>query len=375
MENISLFDKNSNPNPDMIVLAREYRGLTQTKLAKLTPSVSQGNLSRMEKGKLTISENALSEISSALKFPISFFYKKSVKTPISDFYYRKRQTIPKKKLSLLEAKLDLIRTSIDTLLDEVDLPEFKVPHIEIEGSITPEMVARKARSFLEISKGPVQNLVNILERNGVIVFFIDGGTEKFDGITLFTDKSYPIIFVNSSMPNDRMRFTIAHELLHLIAHIRNPFSEKPEKTQENEANRFASEFLMPELDIRRDLIGLSLNSLLLLKSYWGVSMRALIYRAEKLKAITENRAQNLYIEMSRLGYVKSEPGFVELDEPRILKKIVSLFENQLNYKAEEIAEILSVSKEDFESLILGKEGNIIKLKRSNPSGSLKFTSH
>lgn len=364
----SAMNKNSNlmdlqqPNHEMLVLAREIRGITQAQLVKLTPTVTQGNLSRMEKGKLTISDNALAEISSALKFPRSFFFQKGVKTPISDFYYRKRVTVPKKKLAMLEAAMDLVRISLDSLFSDIELPPLKIPSLETSFGVSPEEAARKVRTTLNIPRGPVKNLINLFERNGVVVFLINSDTEKFDGITLFTDDSHAVMFLNGNLPNDRKRFTLAHELAHLTLHIRNPFDDRPDKIKEDEADRFASEFLMPELDIRNSLAGLTFGMLGNLKSYWQVSMRSLIYRAEHLRIISPVRAKNLYIELSRLGFVKNEPGLVDFDEPNIVKKAIQLLQTELGYTHEEIANDLALSDDDFKSIFLGIEQKIVQLK-------------
>lgn len=358
------------PNHEMIVLAREVRAMTQTELSKLAPSVSQGNLSRMEKGKLSISDNALEEIAKALNFPKSFFYQNSVKTPISNFYYRKRITIPKKQLSRLEATMDLIRISIDKLFADIELPPLKIPHFDVEWGISPEEAARKTRNFLNIGKGPVKNLVNILERSGVVVFPLESESDKFDGITLFTDEQQVIIFLNENLPNDRKRFTLAHELGHLALHLRIPFDERSDNMIEDEANRFASEFLMPELDIRNDLAGLTISTLGALKSYWQVSMKSLVYRAKALRIISESRAKNLYIELSRLGYVINEPGVVEFDEPKIVKKAIQLLNSELNYKNEEIASDVSLTLQDFMAIFLNKKQNIVQLKGGSFRGEL-----
>lgn len=367
------------PNHEMIVLAREIRGMTQTELSKLAPSVSQGNLSRMEKGKLSISDNALEEISQALNFPKTFFYQNSVRTPISNFYYRKRVTIPKKQLSKLEATMDLIRISLDQLFADIELPPLKIPHFDIEWGISPEEAARKVRSYLNLGRGPVKNLVNILERNGVVIFTLESESDKFDGITLFTDEQQVIIFLNENLPNDRKRFTLAHELGHLALHLRVPFDERSDNEIEEEANRFASEFLMPELDIRNDLAGLTLSSLGSLKSYWQVSMKSLVYRAKTLRVISESRAKNLYIELSRLGYVTNEPGFVEFDTPKIIKKAIQLLNAELNFKNEEIAANLSLPIQDFMTLFLNQRQNIVQLKvsdrKKDEEKSFNFFSH
>jgi len=378
----------SRVNHEMIVLAREIRGITQSKLSKIATSISQGNLSRMEKGKLSVSDSALNELTEILNFPKEFFFQKKVKTPINQFYYRKRVTIPKRKLFKLEAFMDLMRMSLDNLFIDIELPTLNIPHIDTSSGVSPEEAARKLREYLDLQRGPVRNLVNLLEINGVVVFLIDSESDKFDGITLFTDARHPIIFLNSNLPNDRKRFTLAHELGHLVLHIRQrkniftkkQFDEQPDDFKETEANRFASEFLMPELDIRNDLAGLTMILLGQLKNHWQVSMKSLVYRANFLKVISARRAKNLYIELSRLGYVKNEPGIVDFDEPKIIKKTIKLLQDELDYTYEDIANDLHISLSDFMDFFLGKRDKIIqlKLKRKNTNNiedNLTFENH
>ena len=71
-----------------IVVARESRGLTQSELTKAIKGLSQGNLSRMEKGLLPISEEILNAISKKLDYPLSFFSKATIRIPLGTFHYR-----------------------------------------------------------------------------------------------------------------------------------------------------------------------------------------------------------------------------------------------------------------------------------------------
>lgn len=335
-----------NLNFKMLTLARESRGYTQTELAEMISGLGQGNLSKMEKGILKISEEVAVRISEKLDYPISFFYQQEPKSPIHSFYYRKRQIFPKKELSMLEARMDIIRLSLDELLSSVDIPEYRLPEIQPDSKKTPEDIARHVRMLLGFPKGPIENLIEPLEKSGILIYFMDFDSEKFDGITLFTNNGYPVIFLNSQMPNDRKRFTIAHELGHLVMHI--PFMEinDPESV-EIEANRFSSEFNMPELDCRNDLVGLKFNDLDDLKAYWKMSKAAIIYRAKSLRLITEKTYKYMVIELSRRGERKTERGRVSLDEPKLINAIVQFHKKELGYTIPELSDMLRISKNDF----------------------------
>src|SRR5690606_17280228 len=113
---------------------------------------------------------------------------------------------------------------------------------------TPSYIANHTRKLLKLKPNePVRNICNLLESNGIIIVEIDA-FEKFDGVSFVTDGGNPVIVINKRFSNDRKRFTIAHELGHLLMHsIDNPaIPLHRHKLKEGEANEYASEFLMPK---------------------------------------------------------------------------------------------------------------------------------
>lgn len=345
----------------MITLARELKGLSQSVLAKSIPNLNQSTLSQLELGALDVSYEIWNKIACYFELPLNFFTLERPKTPISSFYYRKRLTMPKKQLAEIEAKMDIIRMSVDKLLDIVDIPEFTMPFFDIENyqdkRKATEESARKIREFLKIPKGPIINLVDVLERNGIIVYYFKDAPEKFDGITLFTDKVQPIIFVNDSIPNDRKRFTIAHELGHLVLHVRTV--QDLDRHEEIEANQFASEFLMPEIEIKNTLHYLNLSNVVSLKEYWKVSKSAVIRRALDLGNIDKGKYTYFNIELSRRGERKVETGYVAAENPTILSHIISAIKKELNHTSEEICSILRLPNELYSTLFEGSKLRIV----------------
>jgi Zn-dependent peptidase ImmA (M78 family) len=333
-------------NNKMLILARESRGRTQQQLVAMVPNLNQGNYSKMEKGLLNVPTDTLYNIAKELNYPPSFFYKEGIHTPISSFYYRKRISMTKKDMAELEAMIDILRISIDELLDSVDVPEYTLPSFQISDDFLATDVAIRLREFLRIPKGPIKNLIRILESAGILIYFLKIDNSKFDGITLLTDKGQPVIFVNESLPNDRKRFTICHEVIHLTAHI--PFSPLPsERDAEQEANEGAAEFLMPYLECRNDLISLRYSQLSILKQYWGVSKAMVLYRAKEMNGITNEKYTYMVIELSRRGERKNEGGHIEIDEPSLLNLIIKTHENELGYSLNEILSMLSLQEADY----------------------------
>jgi len=313
----------------------------------------------MEKGILPITEEILENIASITNYPLSFFYKQDVKRPISSFYYRKRVVAgPKKNLFQLEAKMDIIRGAIDELLKSVDLPEFNLPNIDLSlRSDTStnfkekaEEAARKTRDFLKIPSGPIDRMIYHLEKHGIIIFQITPDIEKFDGITLVLDSGQPIIFINKNIPNDRKRFTIAHELGHLVMHIGRfeSLNLDLDRDEEMETNSFASEFCMPAFESIKDLLDLNFEELGTLKSYWKLSKAAILLKAKQIEAISPEKYKFMIIRLSQRGERKTELGTVPLDEPTLINRLIDLHLGDLGYTKSELAEILGLTVSDFD---------------------------
>jgi Zn-dependent peptidase ImmA (M78 family)/DNA-binding XRE family transcriptional regulator len=345
-----------NFNFKMLTLARESRGLTQAELSEKTKT-DASNLSRFEQGKGSPSTELLAKYADVLNYPIDFFCQQAPSSPISDFFYRKRITLPVKQKSKLEAQIEIIRFVYDILLKSVSIPEVKLPTVALSKNFTPSDAANLTREYLGISKGPITNLISLIEKRGIAIIYIDTDSEKFDGMTAFTDKGYPIIVLNKNMPNDRKRFTICHELAHQIAHL--PFRYEFEmyeklKSQpdalEREADAFASSFLMPASEIKNELVGLTYGKLSQLKSYWQVSKRSIVYRAKTLGCINEAKYQNLMIELSRNGETKKESFDVEIDKPKLFNQIINAHTTALKYSFSDLANMLYISESDLKNI-------------------------
>jgi Zn-dependent peptidase ImmA (M78 family) len=99
-----------------------------------------------------------------------------------------------------------------------------------------------------VPPGPIENLTTLAERAGIIVVWCDFGA-AIDGVTMKTDDLPPCIFLNRTAPADRLRASLAHEIGHTIMH------RVPTDTMEDEAYTFGAELLVPERELRKDLIG------------------------------------------------------------------------------------------------------------------------
>ncbi len=327
-------------NFKQLTFAREYRGYSQTELAKFVYGLSQSNLSKFEKGISILSDDLLERIISFLEFPIGFF-NKSIYNAVENPHYRKRSSITKKVATDIDSRIKLIGYIIDQMTESIEWPEFNLDTLDVEDGYSVANIARHTRRTLGLKPSePVRDICSLLEKHGIIIVELDNVTEKFDGASIRTDGGTPVIIINKKFPNDRKRFTIAHELGHLIMHVLGGFpipDYRDSKERESEADRFASEFLMPGEEIRRSLYGLKLSSLAELKRFWLTSMASILRRAYDLGCIDKQRYTYLNIEMSRLGLKKNERTTVYIDAPSLFVDGCKMHKNDLEYTIEELS--------------------------------------
>ncbi|MDR3580094.1 MAG: ImmA/IrrE family metallo-endopeptidase [Oryzomonas sp.] len=335
-------------NPKMITLARESRGLTQGELAKRigevqNRTVTQGTVSKIEQGLIGVSEDFLDGVVKVTKYRESFFYQTDEVYSAGMSQHRKRVSLPAKALCKIDAITNIYRLHIKSFLKSVEGIEIKVPYYDIDEHYDPCKIARMVRQAWLLPRGPVDNLTRYLEKSGIIVVHCDFDTNMIDGVTInVNDRTPPIIFVNKNIPGDRLRFTLCHELGHIVMH------KYPSEDMEKEADMFASELLMPEADIKPSLAYLSLHKLSSLKLYWKVAMSALIYRAAKLGQITERQTKYLYMQLSKAGYRTREPAELDIpkETPMLLKRLINIHMEDLSYTVKDLATIVHYVDED-----------------------------
>lgn len=338
-------------NYEMVVLAREYRNVTQEQLAR-SVLVSQGTIAKIEGGvSRDVNEDLVRRIANSLKFPISFFYQPGERLGFgsSAFYYRKRAEITAADRKRISGVVNLLRLSLKRLLDAVDLePNRKLPCFQLEEfGYSAEKIARALRAYWTLPEGPINNLTTLIESAGVIVVPCNFGTRAMDATSLRLADMPPLIFISRAIPGDRWRFTLAHELAHLVMH------DVPRETMENEADACAAEFLMPGKDMRAQFSRMSrvrIQDLANLKPYWKVSIAALLMRAATLNQLSPTKQRSLWMQMSKLGYRRQEPGPLPIERTHNFGNLFDYYRSELGYTVEELARTVSIFPEEFEAL-------------------------
>ncbi len=141
--------------------------------------------------------------------------------------------------------------------------------------------ARHVLKKAKITKPPVRinDLVSVLEADhGVIIkpWLLADHVSGF----LLEEKGLAAIAYNSEHHVHRQRFTVAHEIGHLLLGHNHCGGEGRElSANEKEAQIFAAELLMPLSFLKKDLQGTSCDISVLAKRYW-VSKSAMSWRIQ-----------------------------------------------------------------------------------------------
>jgi len=347
-------------NPAMVEMARKSRGLTQTEVADKV-GCSQGTISKMEQGLYALDDDDLKALSAALGYPVTFFRQRGDLYTPGIRYNRARKQLSKTVRDQIDAISNIHAYVISELLDAIEIvsdrgiPDYRVDE---DGFDSPQEVARALREYWQMPSGPVDNLTALIERAGGIVIHLDVNTKKFDGVYYPFPNLPHIIFLNKNFSADRLRFTLAHELGHVVMHQ----LPKDVKEMEEETNEFAAEFMMPAEEIKNQLYNLSLEKLARLKKYWKMSMGSILVRAERLGTITKRQYRYLWSKMGKAGYKKNEPVTVPFEEPKVRNQLVEYHMSDLGYTLSELCDAMHISEEDFQSTYYKRISNLKLVK-------------
>lgn len=351
-------------NAHLAVLAREAMGLSQKELSQVI-GIEQGSLSKIENGILEPSSDIVGRLSKALGFPESYFNQIDRPSPVQGHYRRKMSSSVKNQKSAI-ARFTLAERHFSKLCEAIDLDPPAIFKWDVNKDGSPELCSKFFREKYNV-RGKIPNLTAMLEEIGFIIIELDLG--DIDGFGTMSSTGYPLMFVNSKSPGDRDNFNKAHELFHFLAH----WGQKVDgsRNPEQEANAFASELLIPSDLIHPHLEDrLTLEKLMDLKSYWGVSMQAILYKAKQIGAISDNQSDYLWRQMSARGYRKKEPITIERNRPQLMKQLYEIYKSEFEYTRLEFEEALKFKQSTFEEWYLNKPS----LKISHLVPDLRFKS-
>lgn len=336
--------------PEMLGLRRRMVGLSQAELEMAT-GISQGLISKIEQGLKGPSEEQVEKFASALGCLASFFYQaeREYGPPISAHpMYRKKASVGQKVLDKVIAEFSVRLGHARVLLQSMDMePELPLPQYDAdEFPGQAEEVASMVRRAWYMPNGPVRSLIEYIERAGILVVMSEMEAARIDGASYQVPGIPPVIFLNKNMPADRMRFSLAHELGHVVMH------RIPSPDMESQADEFAAAFLLPKEDIAPELTGLTLAKAAQLKPYWKVSMGALIVRAKTLGKIDQGTYSWLWRQMSSKGYRTREPAALDFapEAPSLTAALLSNLTDNMGYQPQDLEHVLHLKYSELATM-------------------------
>jgi Zn-dependent peptidase ImmA (M78 family)/transcriptional regulator with XRE-family HTH domain len=338
-----------------IKLARKAAGLSLRALADRA-GISHTAISKYEKETATPSSGVLLSLAEALGVRVEYFLRTG-QVNLKEVEYRKHSRLSKKTLDMVEGN---VVEQVERFLELQDyLPSRVVPRFVVPAGLSErvdtldeiEDVALEVRSVWGLGHNPVPVLTDMLEERGILVFLCEALHDgKFDGLAADVD-GIPVVVVGSEWPGDRQRFTLAHELGHLVLNGR--LAE--ELDEEKAAHRFAGAFLAPAPEVRKELgesrTRLEPRELCVLKNAYGLSMGAWLFRARDLGILSETAYLQMVKSFRSRGWHKEEPcQEYPQEKPQLFEQMVfhALAEDLITES--KAAELLAVPLMDFHAL-------------------------
>jgi Zn-dependent peptidase ImmA (M78 family)/transcriptional regulator with XRE-family HTH domain len=306
-----------------IHLAREARGLTQQAVARRT-GVKQPVLSWVERDLTPAPPALIRSLIPVLGFPESFFY--TAAPPSLDgasLRFRARAGAATRDLVQYRRTAELVFEHHERMRAQVRTSRLGFAAID---GLSVSAATAHTRASLDLSpEGPIPFLTLAAERAGIAIVAMPLAAGRSDAFSVWKDER-PVVAMLGDVSGDRLRFSLAHELGHLLLHGHGPTDSK---AAEAEADAFAAELLMPKSAFAERLPSrVTLGTLLALKGIWGVSLRALIRQAYSVGAISREQYSSLFRQLGARKWTRHEPAPVPVERPRAFRKMAEVLYGQ-----------------------------------------------
>lgn len=335
-----------------LLSARKMAGLSMEALAQATGAmVSKQAISKYEQGRINPSSDVLLALAKALDVKVDYFFRSS-KQVISNLEFRKKSKLSRKEEDRIKYQsLDFLQKYIE-IEKILNLPHSADAPVKKRKILAPkdiEQVTQEIRQNWNLGDAPVHQLTELLEDKGFKILEVDA-SDNFFGLSGYAEGvGIPVITVFKTGDSVRKRFTIAHELAHLLL----DFSDCEKGKHEKLCHAFAGALLLPEKVIREELGDVRKKitewELKKLKGIYGISMQAIMARAHNLGIISNQTYKSFNIYVNKRGWRKKEPGhYSGIEKANRFKQLV------LHASAEQIisyskgAELLNISLAEFD---------------------------
>lgn len=280
----------------------------------LDNKVSRQALHRYEKGEVIPDSKMINLLSNAMKVQPEYFFR-NTRVEIGQIEYRKLKKLPaKEEEKIIEQTREYLSRYLE--LEEIIgvYCDFVNPLHEFKSINKYEQVneaANQLREFWRLGSDPIFNVAELLEDKHIKIVKVNADI-TFDGLQTWVNGNIPVIAYNvcNVQKTDRIRFTLLHELAHLL--LGGCFDNNLTVHQkERLCHQFAGAMLIPEKTLKEELgefrTRLSIPELGNIKKQYGISMQAIVMRAKVCGIINDNFAKHFFFMMKQMNWKIDEP--------------------------------------------------------------------
>ena len=341
-------------------IARRAAGLSLRDLeAGIDKIVSAQALSKYERDEMMPSSDVLRAIARALRVSESYLLGQNDLT-LEAVEFRKNRITSRKEEARIEAS---VLSAVERYLEIEDLVgaasvAWNRPHgapFPVREPADAEASAMRLRAAWNLGGEAVPNLAEFMEERGIKIIPLEFG-ESVSGIMCKARGAkggdVPVIIVNKDDTGERQRFTLVHELGHLV--LDAPSGAKGEKL----AHWFAGAFLMPAetlwQEVGKHRNELSIGELFELKALFKLSVQAITYRLKDLQIISEPLFKKLFDHFEEQGWRKPpypEPGAILPERPERFRRLCFRAVAEGAVSESKAAELLGVSVRQLDRML------------------------
>lgn len=352
-------------NPSRLELARKRRRMT-ARILSAESEVAPVTLSRITNGKQSPDERTLDRLAAALAYPKEFFSGEeidAIDVDAASFRSLKAMTATERDAALAAGSLAYELS--DWVKGRFNLPATDL--LDLSHERDPAAAARIMRQHWAIGEKPIGHFIKFLEAKGVRVFSLAENTKNVDAFSCWRNDE-PFIFLNTFKTAERSRYDAAHELGHLVLHRHGGPNQRD---AEQEANSFASSFLMPRADVISSIPRVySLDQIIKAKKRWGVSAAALAYRLNKMGLASEWQYRSFVIQLNR-NHSSSEPDGLPYEQSHVWRTVLTELWKE-GISRDKIAVELKVPVEEIDNLVFGLTSSVAAPPRSEGRPQLRM---
>ena len=293
-----------------VVQLRRLLAMTQKDLAEAIGTAS-ANLSNIENGRAALTAEMADRIAAATATPVEFFDQPPGSALTADeMNFRKNTKVSARGSAFVEQSFSEIVRIADRLRDApLRVTKFDLPTVAADEPVPLSRIEEAAEELRRAAgltaTEPVRNVIRTAERAGIAVAPISAPADETEnllaghsGVSSVRGGRSVLAYITGSS-GDRQRFTVAHEVGHIVLHTNRTV---PIKLREQEAHQFAGALLLPRVVATKEISEtLSLHGFMRLKAQYGLSIQAAILRGRALGLISQERHRSLMIQLSSRG--------------------------------------------------------------------------